>query len=110
MNKSVTLIEKGSNVKKGTTIIEAEPFVAVLNKQFRKELCDYCFKRYNLLYYRDREQRDVNTKLIDDNLCTQFNVVAVAKFRDVQAVSMFITAAENVKKNRGLSIKRNVQI
>ncbi|XP_043286187.1 histone-lysine N-methyltransferase SMYD3 [Venturia canescens] len=37
--------EKGSFVKKGTTIIEAEPFVAVLNSSVRQKRCDHCFKK-----------------------------------------------------------------
>lgn len=43
-HKGMKFPEKGSFVKKGTIIIEAEPFVAVLNCNIREKRCDNCFK------------------------------------------------------------------
>lgn len=44
-NKNVIEFDNSTKeIKKGTTILTAEPFAFVLSDQHRKERCDYCFK------------------------------------------------------------------
>lgn len=45
VKSGIEINDLSKEVKKGTTILSAEPFAFVLSEQHRKEKCDQCFQR-----------------------------------------------------------------